>query len=111
MDDPVAHLETALEESFTMIRQGDLGRIGALTEQVETGLAALSAARNPERVERILALARRNETCLAAARRGILAARRRLADLEEIAAGTLTYDGQGQRRPIEARTGSLKQRI
>ncbi|MFV0492262.1 MAG: hypothetical protein ACK5M4_10620 [Pseudorhodobacter sp.] len=104
-------LEKALQDTFDSVRDGDLSHLGLLAERLETGLSTLPGEPEPERTERILILARRNETCLAAARRGIISARQRLVELKEVEAGTLTYTDQGERRRIETKTSSLKQRI
>lgn len=85
-----------LQDIHGALRQGDLGRLGALTSALEAAEQEMSTAK-PAELAAIRNLAERNAHSLQAARRGMVAARRRLAEVLSAARGLVTYDQQGQR--------------
>lgn len=89
-------LTELLEDVQRSLRAGDLAALPRLAEAME---AAEDQARqaSAEELLRIRQLAERNARTLLAARRGIKAARRRVAEVVSAARGLVTYDRQGHR--------------
>lgn len=105
----------AMQEKLEALRkdltQGRLSHLAAHAEQIESLLPRLSAMADRKLAERLRDKALGNEACLAAARRGVIAARQRLAELLAASKGFSTYDVQGRRAQIEALSQQLSQRI
>lgn len=91
----MAPLEDLLDQAAEALLAGELGRLAALTAQIE------SAALPPDRAtaERLRGKAERNARLLDAAARGVKAARLRVDEITR--APTLTtYDARGQKAQI-----------
>ena len=96
MDKADAPLSDLLDDVHRALRTGDFAALPGLTAAME----AAEAAPRPitaEELKQIRRLAERNARSLIAARRGIKAARRRIAEVISAARGLVTYDRQGQR--------------
>lgn len=104
-------LEAAMDALRNDLVEGRIKNLPLHLEQIEQLLPRLSALTDRKLMERLRDNAQRNEACLAAARRGVQAARQRLADLLAASRGFSTYDGKGRRAPIEAMGQNLAQRI
>lgn len=105
----LAMLETILDDSFIALKSGNLPQLLGLSERTE---AALDVHRSSGSglAERVREKARRNEILLAAAIRGVKAARQRAKDLS--AAGQFsTYDAAGQRNQVGHSLGPAARRI
>lgn len=103
-----SRLESLLDETRDALLAGDLSRLGALADRTEQALAASSPAGLAE-PGRLRDLSRRNEALLAAAIRGVKAARRRAVEV----AGHgrfATYDAQGKRADMGAPAAALVRR-
>jgi hypothetical protein len=91
-------LETILDDSHRAILAGDLAALSTLA----TRLAAVTEAGLPQDtgdLRRLREKAARNAGLLAAACKGVSAARRRFRELTETA-GFATYDSSGRRGPL-----------
>ena len=111
MADPVTDLETLLQDLHSALRLGEFGHLGELTRSIEAAVQGLSGAALSETAARHLRdLATRNAACLEGAERGIRAARRRLAEIRAVQAGTRTYDDQGRSQLIAPAAGRLARR-
>lgn len=95
MTDPA---ETALDEVMAALKGGDLAGLGALVPRLEGALATA----DPARLARLQRRGAEVAACLAAAGRGLLAARQRLAELRRGGAVLRTYDRSGRRCDIAA---------
>lgn len=93
-------LESLLEDLHQAALHADFDALAALAPAIERATQALDLRGDPAAAKRISALARRNETCLDAALRGLRAGRRRLAELRDIGLGLRIYDRNGQRADI-----------
>lgn len=89
------------------------GRIADLEGRTEALVAAMEMMREDDApaLEMIRGKADRNAVCLEGAMRGLRAARRRIAEIRAIEAGSATYDPQGRRDASPVGQGSLAQRI
>jgi hypothetical protein len=106
-DQAAARLESLLADLRERLSSGDFGVLDALSAQIAAALETLAAApADPDALHRIRALADRNAAALAAAARGVRAARQRLRDVADAGAGLGTYDSGG-RRQIIAAAGSV----
>jgi hypothetical protein len=85
-----------LDDVHAAIRRGDLSQLARLTARMEAAEDGLRHA-SPGELAQIRARAERNMRTLTAARRGLRAARRRIAEVLAAARGLVTYDRQGQR--------------
>lgn len=102
-DDPaLARLERALEDVGAALAGGAFAGLGPLTGELDAALAAVEAHPPADRaaLDRLAARARGNMTMLAAAARGVRAARQRLRDLTAAGQGIGTYDRDGRRTVI-----------
>jgi hypothetical protein len=104
-------LTQTLDAIRTDLTLGRLDNVALHSQQIEQLLPQLEGLTDAALAQRLRDTARRNEACLAAARRGVMAARQRLADVLAAAQGFATYDGQGRRAVIEAALPQLAQRI
>ncbi len=102
-------IEGVLDQIHTAILAGDFSALGPMALALERGLTNLTAT-NPALLQRISRKSARNAACLKAAGDGVRAARRRLAELRQIAAGLVTYDGQGK-RPAFDKPGHMTRRL
>ena len=96
--DPVA--VQLLDRVHTALVNSDYSALTDLTELLERELQAPSGPVTEMGLQSIQRKAERNAACLLAAQRGIKAARRRLADIRETAAGLVTYDSNGRRAEV-----------
>ncbi|MFQ6773941.1 hypothetical protein V6Z69_01910 [Cereibacter sphaeroides] len=89
-------LVSLLDEIRQTVTAGDLAALPGLETRLAEALERL-----PRDPARLIALRRRAEgnlACLAAAARGVRAARRRLDEIRQTASGTVVvYDGRGRR--------------
>jgi hypothetical protein len=104
-------LTQTLDAIRTDLTLGRLDNVALHSQQIEELLPQLQGLNDSAMAKRLRDTAQRNEACLAAARRGVRAARLRLAEVLAAAQGFSTYDGQGRRAPIDAVTHQLAQRI
>lgn len=93
-------LETLLDQVHAAALTADFTALVRLVPAVEAASAGFDPTRDPLAARRIGAKAQRNAACLDAARRGLRAAGRRLADLRDIGLRLRTYDRNGQAAEI-----------
>ena len=93
---PLESVPALMDEVQDALRRGDFGALAPLNLRMEQAEASLHLAGTKELL-RIRLMAERNARTLIAARRGIKAARRRIADVLSAARGLVTYDRQGHR--------------
>lgn len=110
-NDAAAALERVMERLHIAVISGDLGALPALAAEAEAGIAAMPGTDDVAAVRRIQALAARNAACLAAAARGVRAARRRLTEIAAAKAGLQTYDDTGATQRIGVVGGAMTQRF
>lgn len=91
-------LETVLDESAVALKSGNLRRLNDLADQADVAIVGTGRP-NEISVERLRDKAQRNATLIAAAIKGVKAARQRAKDLS--ATGQFsTYDATGQRNQV-----------
>ena len=91
-------IETILDETHAALRAGNLPRLAELSEQAELALANISSCERAL-AERLKRKAERNERMIAAAVKGVKAARLRARELT--AKGRFsTYDSGGRRDQV-----------
>lgn len=83
--------------------RGDLQALPALTAALEAGLPHLQGLSAPD-LEHLRAEAARTAACLGAAKAGLAAARRRLAEIRAGADGLQTYDRDGRKAAVPSRS-------
>jgi plasmid stabilization system protein ParE len=96
MASPDLPLPDLLDQVHACLRRGDLAALPALTaamHEAEAGARDASA----EDLRKIRRQLERNAKSLIAARRGVIAARRRIEEVISVARGLVTYDRNGQR--------------
>lgn len=89
-------LEDLLNQMRLALLRADYAAAAGLVPAVEAALAALPARPDAGFLRRLAALAERNTACLDGARRGLRAARQRVADIQRAASGLNTYDVRGK---------------
>ncbi len=99
-----------LDGVYAALRAGRIEGLSAMAVRLEAGLASL-ADPGAEALATIRHRAARNAACLAAAGRGVRAARRRIAEIRAIEAGCVTYDMHGRRDEAGASEGLLVRRL
>ena len=101
-------LEALLDEVGHAVRKADYAALANLAPDLEMSLAQAEAAGGDtlprQRLELLKQKADINALLLDAARRGMLAARRRLDEVRRAARGLQTYDMRGQRSEIVTST-------
>lgn len=102
-------LETALDQALEAILAGDLDQLGPIYARTEAILMDLRVT-DALAADRIRAKAARNATCLAAAARGVRAARRRLQEIG-LGAGHHTYDSTGRSQPMGGTGPGMDRRL
>lgn len=109
--EPVEALRQLLSSEAAALQAGDLAALQALAGQKADLLASLAASPPPPAasLERLRAEAGRNAGLLAAAQRGLAAARQRLAELQR-AAAPQTYDALGRRRRLGPVAAAVERR-
>lgn len=109
--DPLSALEDLLSTEAEAARRADFGSLAELAARKEALLEALLAGPAPEpgRLEALRHKARRTAAVLQAARRGLRAARRRIAELQK-AGDPETYAADGRRQGLEPAQGTLERR-
>jgi hypothetical protein len=101
-DTPAARLEAALDALERALREGALADLPGCAIELEAAAAALGGGMLTRgEVVRLRRLVERAQAGLDAARRGVQAARHRLADVGSARAGLGTYDRQGRRHLID----------
>lgn len=98
---PADHLHQTLEDLRASVQAGRLAEFGPLADRLAETVATWEqtpgdAARLPE----LRRIAAETAALLEASRRGLNAARQRLAELEALHRGLGTYGGNGQRRHL-----------
>lgn len=108
---PIVALEVLLEDEVETLRRADFATLSHLIARKEALLEALGSGPppGPAALDRLRRKAERNGQLLLAARRGLHAARRRIAELAQ-AARPETYDATGQRQGLAPPAGSLEHR-
>jgi hypothetical protein len=96
LDGSAQELSDLMEEVHDTLQNGDFGALPQLTERMEQAEAALFHC-GADDLLRIRRLAERNARTLAATRRGIKAAQRRIAQVLSASRGLVIYDRKGQR--------------
>lgn len=104
------NLASALEHLHLLVRHGRLAELEAASVALESALVEAGPIDRAGLV-RLQGLARRNAESLAAAARGVRAARRRLAEIRTIGAGHVAYDADGRRAEPASGPGLLAQRL
>lgn len=92
-------LESLLDATRAALLAGDLDGLAGLTRQLEAALAG--AALSPADLAALQLRASHNARLIAAASRGVRAARRRLAEVTACQ-GLVTYDAAGRRDVVAA---------
>ncbi|AZB53848.1 hypothetical protein EBL89_00390 [Cereibacter sphaeroides] len=89
-------LDSLLDEIRRTVSAGDLAALPGLETRLAEALERLPP--EPARLAALRRKAEGNLACLAAAARGVRAARRRLEEIRQAASGTVVvYDGHGRR--------------
>lgn len=97
-----ARLEAALDNLERVLREGAFADLQGCAAALESAAAALGGqAMTRAEVLRLGRLVQRAQAGLDAARRGVQAARRRLADVGSAREGVGTYDRRGRRHLID----------
>jgi len=91
-----SEIEALLDATASAIARADFPLAADLALQIEAVLEAGGLSAAPEMLERLQRKADRNAAHLAAARRGIRSARRRVEELRRALSGLSTYDGKGR---------------
>lgn len=89
---------------------GDLGKLGALTENIERLLQDTDGLTETD-LALICSKANRNSATLNAAMQGVRAAQRRIAELREVSTGHRTYGPGGKRSSVATLAPTLRQRV
>lgn len=97
-------LEAILDEMRKCIKIADFSGLTVLALQLDQAVSIVRP-KDADALQRLKRKAAQNATLLDAARRGIMAARRRLEDARRAANGLQTYDGQGRR--FDVATGGM----
>jgi hypothetical protein len=103
------YLETLLDDTLTAIKSGDLTWLADLSLRAETAFATQGNC-GRDLAKRLQSKAKRNERLLAAAIKGVKAARQRVSDFSS-AGRFSTYDAGGQRDQVGVPTGARTQRF
>lgn len=90
-------IEALMDQLHTAILMADYPALATLSPAVETALAGLVAEGDAAFLARVRKKAERNAACAQAAGRGVRAAIRRLAEVQQNASGLMTYDEKGNR--------------
>lgn len=90
-------IELLMDQLHAAILTADYPALATLSPAVETELAGLAAEGDTAFLARVRKKAERNATCAQAAGRGVRAAIRRLAEVQQNASGLMTYDEKGNR--------------
>lgn len=106
---PAERLLTLLDGLRAAARSGDFAGMGRLTAQIAADLAALEATPpRPAQLADLRARAAEVATLLQAAERGLSAARQRLAEIERLRTGPVTYGGDGRPQTLSGAPPSLR---
>lgn len=94
----IDHLTSALCDLRDSLRRGDLQSLEMLSLQIEALLDKLvEEGAPPEQLAQLRQTAGEMEDILQAAYKGLVTARRRLTEIEEVRAGLTTYSAEGTR--------------
>ena len=106
---PADRLLATLDALRAAARCGDFAALGPLTARVAADLAATEAATPPPaQLAAMKASAAEVAVLLHAAERGLAAARRRLAEIERLRSGPVTYGGDGRPQNLAGTTPALR---
>ncbi len=104
-------LEQALDRVQEGLQRGVLSGLAAGVAEIASLMPGIAGLDDLTLARRLHTKAARNQACLAAAARGVRAARRRLTEVATAQTGLSTYDGQGRRAALQPDTGHLAQRL
>lgn len=99
-----------LDRGHAALREGrfrDLADLAAALSGTIPDLSGLDAAQ----LTAVRTLAQRNAACLLAAGRGLRSARRRIAEIQTLAAGSTAYDRDGRRTEPSAGPRQMSRRF
>lgn len=106
---PADRLHCTLDDLHEAARHGDFAALAGLAERIASDLAELE--HTPVSATALVALrlqATRISPVLEAVRHGVTAARLRLAEIERLRTGPVTYGEDGQRLMLTGPTASLR---
>ncbi len=104
-------LEQALDRVQEGLQRGILSDLSERAAEIAALMPGIAGLDDLTLAQRLHSKAARNQVCLAAAARGVRAARRRLTEVATAQTGLSTYDGQGRRAALQPDTGHLAQRL
>lgn len=93
---PTADLSELMDALSVALSEGNLAKVGELAPALDMATRDLHLL-SPEILHRLRHRAERNAARLLGARRGVLAARLRLAEVLDASRGLSTYDASGRR--------------
>ncbi len=105
MADSGADLLGCLKAINSALLAGDFAGISALTDQMESRLAAGIGGLDAESLKRLRGQASANAVLLQSSQRGLRAAQRRVAEIRGVASGLSTYTAAGRRNHSALRSG------
>lgn len=106
---PAERLLAALDALREAARRGDFAALAGLAERIGADLALLEQTPPTQRtLAEIRARAAEIPVLLQAAERGLAAARQRLAEMERLRTGPVTYGGDGRRQKLTGPADSLR---
>jgi hypothetical protein len=103
-------LEDLLDRMTLALQRGALADLGPLCAAIEGQLAALTAV-DAGRAEGLHRRARRNDSCLRAAARGVRAAIARISDIGGAGPNLSTYSADGRKFRVAADLAQHTQRL
>lgn len=93
-------LEACLSETARALKTGEFSAMVDLAGRIDLALIGLEARPDVDRLKTVVAMAEANARLLAAAGRGIRAARRRIAEITDAQGAVHTYDIAGKSERI-----------
>lgn len=97
-------IEALMDQVHDAILTANFSALATLSPALEAALEALPAGNQPTALARLRQKAERNAACAQAAGRGVRAAIRRLAEVQQNTSGLMTYDEKGNRARRNALT-------
>ena len=104
-------VERALDDVQECLQQGKLADLADPAEVIARLMPQMAGLSDLALAQRLRAKAVRNAACLAAATRGVRAARRRITDVTAAQNWLATYDVQGRRASVLPPDSVLQQRV
>lgn len=92
-----SQIETLMDQVHDAILTANFSALATLSPALDAALEALPTDTPPTDWARLRQKAERNVACAQAAGRGVRAAIRRLAEVQQNASGLMTYDEKGNR--------------